>query len=120
MRRNSYKIYKEIVFGLLGNKCKECDGKNRLGIHHLDGDITNNKKKNILLLCNLCHMNKYHVPLIKEIVRKINKDRGRRMKSKTCKKCGKVIEGYSNKQVDYMMAQHNLTHKLKDKKEKTK
>jgi len=37
------------------------------------------------------------------------------MKSKTCKKCGKVIEGYSNKHVDYMMAQHNLTHRKEEK-----
>lgn len=33
------------------------------------------------------------------------------MKSKTCKKCGKMIEGYSEKHVDYLMMQHELKHR---------
>ncbi len=36
------------------------------------------------------------------------------MIQKKCKKCDKVIEGYTESQVDYMMAQHNLSkHKEK-------
>jgi len=40
----------------------------------------------------------------------------KKMKSKTCKICGKVIEGYSEKHVDYLMLQHQLTHRKEDKK----
>jgi len=35
------------------------------------------------------------------------------MEKKKCKKCGKVIEGYNENHVDYLMAQHNLTHRKK-------
>ncbi|KKN56680.1 hypothetical protein LCGC14_0569970 [marine sediment metagenome] len=31
------------------------------------------------------------------------------MIKKQCDKCDKVIEGYTESQVDYMMAQHNLS-----------
>lgn len=31
------------------------------------------------------------------------------MISKKCPICGKIIEGYSDKHVDYMMRQHNLS-----------
>ena len=42
------------------------------------------------------------------------------IKSK-CKQCGKEIEGYSQRQVDYMMEQHLLKHKYdKIKKEASK
>ena len=33
------------------------------------------------------------------------------MKSKKCKVCGKVVEGYSQKHVDYLMLQHGLIHR---------
>ena len=35
------------------------------------------------------------------------------MISKTCDICGKIIEGYSQNHVDYLMAQHNITHQIK-------
>mgnify|MGYP001572833577 FL=1 len=31
------------------------------------------------------------------------------MKMVACEKCGKVIEGYTDKQVNYLLAQHNLS-----------
>ena len=41
------------------------------------------------------------------------------MITKKCKKCEKIIEGYSKRQVDYMMEQHLLKHKFETiKKEK--
>jgi len=44
------------------------------------------------------------------------------MISKKCSLCGKEIEGYSNRQVNYMMEQHMLKHKFEKikKKEKSK
>ena len=39
------------------------------------------------------------------------------MKSKKCKKCGKVIEGYSQRQVDWNMDQHVLKHKYDEEDE---
>ena len=33
-----------------------------------------------------------------------------------CDTCGKIIEGYSNNHVSYLMMQHELTHKKDTKK----
>ena len=38
------------------------------------------------------------------------------MESKKCGKCGKVIEGYSEKHVAYLLDQHKLKHKHNDRK----
>jgi len=38
------------------------------------------------------------------------------MEQVTCKICGKVIEGYSKKHIDYLMSQHMWVHKNKSKK----
>ena len=35
------------------------------------------------------------------------------MEKQTCKICGKVIEGFTQKHVDFLMMQHNLTHRDK-------
>lgn len=32
-----------------------------------------------------------------------------------CKICGKEIEGYSKRHVDYMLAQHHLKHRMEGK-----
>ena len=42
------------------------------------------------------------------------------MLKKKCGRCGKVIEGHQRTQVDYMMAQHQLTHQFQDKRNKEK
>ena len=39
-----------------------------------------------------------------------------KMIQKTCEQCKKVIEGYTEKQVDYMLDQHKLVHKYKKEK----
>ena len=38
------------------------------------------------------------------------------METAICKKCGKRIEGYSSTHVEYMLWQHELAHKLEDRK----
>jgi len=35
------------------------------------------------------------------------------MESKSCEHCDKIIEGYTEKQVSYLMEQHMLKHKRK-------
>jgi hypothetical protein len=35
------------------------------------------------------------------------------MKKLTCKKCGKVVEGYNQNHVEFLMTQHNLKHRGK-------
>ncbi len=42
------------------------------------------------------------------------------MESKKCKRCEKVIEGYTEKHVDTLMSQHMIKHDNDDKKEKEK
>lgn len=40
------------------------------------------------------------------------------MKTKKCKKCGKVLEGFSDKDIKYRMLMHSMKHRKKEKKEK--
>lgn len=40
------------------------------------------------------------------------------MESKKCKRCEKVIEGYTKKHVDTLMAQHMIKHENEDRKKK--
>lgn len=42
------------------------------------------------------------------------------MEQDECKKCGKVIEGYNPKHVEFLMMQHELKHRNDFKKEKRK
>jgi len=42
------------------------------------------------------------------------------MITKPCEKCGKIIEGYTIKQVNYMIDQHKLVHKYNKEKIKEK
>ena len=37
------------------------------------------------------------------------------MEKLECKKCGKVIEGYTEKHVEHLMQQHNLKHEREEK-----
>ncbi len=37
------------------------------------------------------------------------------MESGTCEKCGKVIEGFTQKNVDSLMAQHMIKHQNEEK-----
>ena len=39
------------------------------------------------------------------------------MEKQKCKKCSKVIEGYSKNHVEYLMMQHNLKHRMEEKKQ---
>lgn len=36
------------------------------------------------------------------------------MKKLECKRCGKVIEGYTSNHVEHLMQQHNLKHQRED------
>lgn len=38
------------------------------------------------------------------------------MEKIVCKICGKVIEGYSDRHVSYLLDQHKLTHKYDNRK----
>lgn len=42
------------------------------------------------------------------------------MKKGKCKKCPKIIEGFSQKHVDTLMAQHMIKHQNEEKKRKKK
>jgi len=42
------------------------------------------------------------------------------MEKQTCKKCGKVIEGYTKNHVEHLMQQHNLKHEREEKKKNDK
>ncbi len=42
------------------------------------------------------------------------------MEERKCKKCPKVIQGYSKQHVDYLMMQHELVHRKKEKQKEEK
>jgi hypothetical protein len=41
-----------------------------------------------------------------------NKDK-KKMKTSTCKICGKVIEGFNQRHSDFLLLQHGLSHRVK-------
>ena len=130
MKRNNYKIYREIVLNMMGNKCMNCNGVKRLSIHHADNDFKNNQLDNILLLCCKCHGINHGVDHREKIKRGINEKKLKEVKQKIksntkkpssskllkCKKCGKVIEGYNKNHVQFLMRQHMMKHENEEKK----
>ncbi len=40
------------------------------------------------------------------------------MESTKCKRCGKVIEGFTQKHIDTLLAQHMIKHQNEDKEKK--
>lgn len=42
------------------------------------------------------------------------------MEQDECKKCGKIIEGYSKKDVEWKMGMHDLKHRREDKQKEGK
>lgn len=53
------KVFKPIYRKERKNKCELCGAENNLSIHHKDGHLTNNNKKNLQTLCNKCHGKQY-------------------------------------------------------------
>ncbi len=43
-----------------------------------------------------------------------------KMEELKCKKCGRVIEGYTSNHVEHLMQQHNLKHEREDGTKTTK
>lgn len=41
-------------------KCLDCSSSERLEVHHIDKDRTNNKVENLLILCKQCHESRHH------------------------------------------------------------
>ena len=131
MIRNNYKIYREIVLNMFGNKCMSCGNLKGLGVHHIDNDFKNNQLNNILLLCKKCHGINHGIDYKKDIKRIINKEKLKEIrqrigseikksnsKSLKCKypNCDKVIEGYTDNHAKFLMAQHMLKHENDEKK----
>jgi len=55
---NGKSSYRKKAFRLYDNKCEDCGYSkhiNILEIHHIDGNRTNNDKKNLIVLCPNCH-----------------------------------------------------------------
>ena len=44
-----------------GNKCVICgDGKKELHVHHMNGDKIDNRRENLITLCESCHSKLHH------------------------------------------------------------
>lgn len=49
------KELKNKVYDIAGGKCQECGKKGNLKIHHIDGNPSNNRITNLVLLCGNHH-----------------------------------------------------------------
>ena len=106
MRRHpKLRIYREILFNLLGDKCSCCSSEERLLIHHKDLDFNNNKFKNAQLLCKKCHDN-LHTKIKKEAYHLW-----------ICPRCRKKIRSLSYDSLDMLCKHHLATHDKKNPKE---
>jgi hypothetical protein len=56
----------------------KCKGK--IIVHHKDGDVTNNNKKNLIKTCVYHHITHYHKKRIKRMIENMNKRRLEKMK----------------------------------------
>ena len=86
--RNSFKIYKEIVFIIFGGKCKNCGSKTKLRIHHKDSNWKNNNRKNLSLLCRVCHSRLHGY--------KMSKNNKEHVEKRECNGCNKEFVGEKN------------------------
>jgi hypothetical protein len=59
MYKNGIGNFSEKVFAKRVNKCARCGSTKYLLVHHIDHDRTNNKFKNLKILCKCCHQ-KHH------------------------------------------------------------
>jgi len=46
--------YQQYLF-MISTNCQTCKSNKKIGIHHIDGDKTNNKSNNHQTLCEKCH-----------------------------------------------------------------
>jgi hypothetical protein len=65
-------------YGKRFNKENECKG--RLVVHHKDGDITNNRKYNLIKICEHHHLSFYHKSKCKDKINMMNKIRLKKIK----------------------------------------
>lgn len=54
----SPRYYQKVAYERYGfeRECAFCKTKEKVAIHHIDGDKKNNYKKNLIAVCNHCHM----------------------------------------------------------------
>ena len=48
-------LYREFALNTLPNICYLCYSKKNLCVHHIDGDRTNNRLGNLIIVCKSCH-----------------------------------------------------------------
>jgi len=56
-KRNSINKAHSLALQRDNNTCQICQSQNRVIIHHIDGDDTNNNLENLLSVCRKCHQN---------------------------------------------------------------
>jgi len=100
MKRNRYE-YKKLAYEVYWFEkiCNKCKSIKLICIHHIDEDFTNNKRDNLEVLCNSCHLshhkkwkklNKQHI---------INASKGRSKKLSQYKLDWEFIQNFDNQQI---------------------
>jgi len=110
-KNNNYRMYKEIVFNFLNNKCSNCKSDYKLEVHHKDQNPKNNSKNNVELLCYKCH-DKKHIIQFDNTLYKIEMNKHNIGKFVYVCECGKLIRSMYPKQFEFHVAQHKLSHEI--------
>lgn len=58
-RKKTPKKLRESILRRDSNRCTVCRTRDKLNVHHMDGNKENNIKKNLITLCHSCH-SRYH------------------------------------------------------------
>lgn len=100
---NSYKLYKDIVYRLLGNKCNICSKQSRiLHIHHINHINTDNDIKNLQLLCSKCHGETHY----RDTLRLMKEQSTDKILCKLCPYCKEMILLEDNSDIEYNYYAH--------------
>lgn len=103
--KTPYLITKELVERI--GKCQICNSTSNLMAHHLNSDRSDNRLKNILIICRKCHFNQFHKDKL-EIGLKKSKTRiiGKPRIKTNCFICNKPLETYVRNNKHYFCSQN--------------
>lgn len=89
---NNWKSKNKLIYNNIVKECKICQSKKRLGIHHIDGDKSNNNRENLVCLCLECHI-KIHYR-IKVLYTEIKKNKKHKEEDKASQQQNGICPDY--------------------------
>lgn len=72
--KNGIGVYRREALKFYGKKCQKCHSGERLEVHHIDENRTNNEMSNLSVLCITCHNMEHRTHIAKRICPSCNKE----------------------------------------------